>query len=76
MEGRRTCIMCGRPFPEGQGVVLSRGGLILEFHSGRCAYKFFKLMFDRLDYQCLTVARDIAGELAKAREARSRTKKI
>ncbi|MEM0340375.1 MAG: hypothetical protein QXN05_02625 [Acidilobaceae archaeon] len=69
MSDKRKCLMCGRVFPEGQGVIISRGGLILEFHSSRCAYKFFKIFFERLDYQCLTVARDLAGELAK-REAK------
>ncbi|MEM4512226.1 MAG: hypothetical protein QXK97_02875 [Acidilobaceae archaeon] len=64
-------MVCGRPFPEGQGVVLARGGFTLEFHSSRCAYRFFKLLFERLDYSCLAVARDLAGEFAKSRASRS-----
>jgi len=63
--------MCGRPFPEGQGVLISRGGLTFTFHSGRCAYRFLKLLFERVDERCvLDVARSLASELEEVLELR------
>ncbi|MEM0491125.1 MAG: hypothetical protein QXR02_05170 [Acidilobaceae archaeon] len=76
VESRYKCIVCGRVFPEGQGVIVSRGGLTLTFHSGRCAYKFFKLWFERVDLQCLAIARDIMREYEKIIDARKPVKKI
>lgn len=71
MSRRFKCIMCGRLFPEGQGVLISRGGLTLTFHSGRCAYRFLKLLFERADERCvLDAARSLASELEKVLELR------
>ncbi len=45
---RYKCIMCGRIFPEGQGIVITYGKTILSFHSNRCASKFFRLLLERV----------------------------
>jgi large subunit ribosomal protein L24e len=70
--GRRfKCVVCGRLFPEGQGVFIGRGGLTLTFHSSRCAYKFLKLLFERADERCvLDTARGLALELERVVELR------
>ncbi len=70
--GRKfKCVICGRPFPEGQGVIVSRGGLTLTFHSSRCAYKFFKLFMERLDEKHFAdIARSLVSELEKMLEYR------
>jgi len=71
------CVTCGRPFPEGQGVIVSRGGLTLAFHSGRCAYRFFKLLFERVEERCVVgAARELVSELEKAQESRRARKRI
>ncbi len=50
MAGRRlTCIVCGRRFPEGQGVVMEIGGVRLEFHSKACALKFMRSFVEHLE---------------------------
>ncbi|MEM3926001.1 MAG: hypothetical protein QXU13_00195 [Desulfurococcaceae archaeon] len=44
----RRCIVCGRNFPEGQGIVLKIAEISLEFHSSRCFSKFAKNLFERV----------------------------
>jgi large subunit ribosomal protein L24e len=44
-----TCIVCGRVFPEGQGIVIRRAGVELAFHSKACLAKFFRLFVEKLD---------------------------
>ncbi len=71
MNREFKCITCGRRFPEGQGVMISRGSLTLTFHSSRCAYKFFKLLLERVDERCfMDTARDLISELEKSLELR------
>ncbi len=71
MSVKLKCVTCGRPFPRGQGVVLSKGGLTLTFHSSRCAYRFFKLLLDRIDERCFVdVAKGLASELERVLEER------
>ncbi|MCY0868752.1 MAG: hypothetical protein OWQ48_05960 [Desulfurococcus sp.] len=48
VERRHKCSVCGRVFPEGQGIVLRKGSVVLEFHSSRCASKFFKTLLERM----------------------------
>jgi large subunit ribosomal protein L24e len=73
-----TCIVCGRKFPEGQGIIIEKAGIVLHFHSRRCATKFLKLLIERLDD---STARKVLGELIKeleeARRARAeRARKV
>jgi YHS domain-containing protein len=42
MTEKHECIVCGRIFPEGQGVKLVIKGNDYYFHSKACAYKFLK----------------------------------
>lgn len=42
------CIICGRKFPEGQGIVIKYGSLELRFHSNRCASKFLRQLLERV----------------------------
>ncbi len=51
---KRRCIICGKMFPEGQGIVITRGRIALYFHSKRCAVKFLrKLIEETTDTACL-----------------------
>lgn len=59
---KHVCITCGRPFPEGQGIILNIGGEILEFHSSKCFAKFAKELFERMPPE------EIRGYVRKVRE--------
>lgn len=48
MKKKLECIVCGRIFYQGQGIVLSVGKYTLTFHSKNCAMKFFKTLLPRL----------------------------
>lgn len=52
-ERSYACIVCGRKFPEGQGIVLSRGGVTLHFHSSRCAAKFLRRLIENSSDSCI-----------------------
>lgn len=49
MTDKFTCIVCGRTFPKGQGVIIEIGKTTLYFHSTKCATKFFKLLIERIE---------------------------
>ncbi len=53
-----TCLVCGRKFPEGQGIILEKAGRIVHLHSRRCAYKFLRLVLERIDDGCAKPAID------------------
>ncbi len=48
MKKKYKCIICGRIFPEGQGIVINYGKVTLTFHSSRCAAKFLKQLLERI----------------------------
>jgi cell division FtsZ-interacting protein ZapD len=74
---RYTCLVCSRVFPQGQGVVIERGGIVLPFHSKTCAVKFFKLLVERLDEaEFKKVVRELVKELEEARKLRVKAKTI
>jgi len=52
-RGKLRCMVCGRVFPQGQGIVIVKGGRTLHFHSKRCAYRFFKLLLDMVEDDCI-----------------------
>ncbi len=62
-----TCLVCGRVFYEGQGIVIRRGGLELAFHSSRCAAKFLRLLLERSEEGCVEdTAKRVSRELEEA----------
>ena len=52
------CIVCGRKFPEGQGIVIVKAGRYLYFHSNRCASRFFRHLLEVVDDGCIRGALD------------------
>lgn len=47
MKKVRICTVCGKPFPQGQGVVIVVDErLQLNFHSNRCASKFLRRLVE------------------------------
>ena len=72
------CIVCGRRFPEGQGIVLYKAGIPLYFHSRKCATAFLRALLDNLEDSCAKPAiEETVREFKRALEARrERTKKV
>ncbi|MEM1619857.1 MAG: hypothetical protein QXU97_01420 [Fervidicoccaceae archaeon] len=71
MSDAKRCVVCGRAFSEGQGVIIMRGGLRLHFHSAKCAAKFFKIvMLEAPDVSC--VERQIQKTIADLEKSRER----
>ncbi len=72
------CIVCGRKFPEGQGIILSRAGVVVHLHSSRCAAKFLRLLIERLDEgEARRAISELRDELARAlEEKRKRVAKV
>ncbi len=76
-RAKLECIVCGRKFPEGQGIVIERAGVRLVFHSKACLAKFFRMFVERLDEHAFKLAvRELVKELEEARKAREKSKKI
>lgn len=73
---RHTCIVCGRSFPEGQGVVIRTRDRVLTFHSKSCAVKFFRHYMDLVDPQCLDKYVDKIVEEFRALREKTVRKKI
>ncbi|MCD6428750.1 MAG: hypothetical protein J7L12_03945 [Desulfurococcales archaeon] len=79
MTEKLTCIVCGRKFPRGQGVIFTIEGKEYVFHSKKCAIKFIRRVIEELDKSALKSAFDkVSSEFEKELElAKERvTKKI
>mgnify|MGYP000389059615 CR=1 FL=1 len=48
MKKMLECIVCGRRFPEGQGIKIDVGDRVLVFHSKSCTLKFMRILLERL----------------------------
>ncbi len=73
------CIICGRKFPEGQGIIIDYDGVLLAFHSSRCAAKFLKQLLERVPPEELKgyIKRLVEEDLEAVRARRKlREKKI
>ncbi|MCE4617174.1 MAG: hypothetical protein F7C32_01120 [Desulfurococcales archaeon] len=71
------CSVCGRKFPVGQGIVVSKAGITLYFHSNRCASKFLRLFLERMgEEEARRVLRELLEELSKALEEKRKEKTI
>ncbi len=70
MTDKFTCIVCGRKFPKGQGVVIELGKTTLIFHSTKCATKFFRLLTERIEDKSLIekTAKELIYELEEIRK--------
>lgn len=61
-SNKHKCIVCGRVFPEGQGIILDIGDEVLEFHSAKCFSKFTKRLFEKIPID------EIKGYVKRVRE--------
>jgi len=78
MVAANRCLVCGRPFPEGQGIVVKRGKIYLSFHSSRCAAKFLRmLVMDSEEIGCLEgLISRLVEELERALKSSVAEKKL
>ncbi|MEW9491610.1 MAG: hypothetical protein TQ35_0005330 [Candidatus Aramenus sulfurataquae] len=77
MRQKFLCLVCGRSFYEGQGVVITIADRKLEFHSKACAYKFFKNVLENADKDCISSAvKDVYKKFSESLEKRKIEKKI
>ncbi len=68
---RLECLVCGRKFPKGQGVVLRVKGRDYAFHSKVCALKFLRRVLEEIDENVLDPAfRRVAEEFREELEER------
>jgi len=49
LSEKYVCIVCGRKFPKGQGIVLVIDGKVYPFHSKACALKFLRRFLEEVD---------------------------
>ncbi|AWR95029.1 hypothetical protein [Acidianus brierleyi] len=54
MEQKHVCLVCGKSFTEGQGIILTIADRKLEFHSKSCAYKFLKEVIMNSEKDCIS----------------------
>ncbi len=80
MPGKKhVCIVCGKAFPEGQGIVLTLGDYTLTFHSKACALKFFNALLHKISFDLIRSAVEDTVEEFKSRlreEFKRKAKKI
>lgn len=73
---RYLCVVCGRVFPRGQGVVIRVEDRELVFHSSKCVARFYKMLVDRGSKEVISesirLARELENILEKKREATSK----
>jgi large subunit ribosomal protein L24e len=73
----RICVVCGKKFPDGQGIVIHKDDIILEFHSSKCASKFFKRLLEEApDISCIKNTIKQLLEEYKTINEKKREKKI
>ncbi|BAF34739.1 hypothetical protein APE_0601a [Aeropyrum pernix K1] len=71
------CIVCGRFFHEGQGIIIKIPGGLLEFHSSRCAQRFLRMLLEERGSECvareaLELARGLRSSLERLEEGRAK----
>jgi hypothetical protein len=62
VKGKYRCVVCGRVFPEGQGIILRVDDDVIPLHSSKCATKFLRGVVERLEP---SVARGIIKDVKK-----------
>ncbi|MEO3994070.1 MAG: hypothetical protein QN229_07195 [Desulfurococcaceae archaeon TW002] len=77
MSEKLVCVVCGRKFSVGQGILISFGKSTYNFHSKTCALKFVKKILENLEPSELEKTADkVAEEYSKIlKEKAERTAK-
>ncbi len=69
VKERYECIVCGRKFPKGQGIVISIGEKLYTFHSKGCALKFLRRVIEEIELSHVIKAFEkVSDEFKKEQE--------
>jgi len=72
---RFKCCICGKVFPEGQGIVIRLAGGVVAFHSSKCAARFLRLLLDAGSKEVVSAALRLAREL-ESRQAQIQERRV
>ncbi len=76
MRNRLECIVCGKKFPVGQGIVINIEGRQYTFHSKKCALKFLRRALEEFDKSALIKVFDkISKEFYEERKSKEELRK-
>ncbi len=70
------CSVCGKVFPEGQGIVMKFRDRDLFFHKRTCAVRFLRELIPLLQKDCSSPVERVLESFSKAIEERRKEKKI
>jgi len=70
------CSVCGKVFPEGQGIVIRFRDRDLVFHKRACAVKFLRELLPLLQQNCGDAVERVLEGFSRAIEERRREKRI
>jgi len=70
------CSVCGKVFPEGQGIVIRAGGRDLVFHKKTCAARFLRELLPLLGGECGGAIDSVLKSFERSIEERRREKRI
>jgi ribosomal protein L24E len=71
VKGKYRCVVCGRVFPEGQGIILRVDDDVIPLHSSKCATKFLRSVVERLEPSIVRgVIKDVKKEFHELLEKR------
>lgn len=73
---KHRCTVCGRIFPDGQGIVIEANEGEIAFHSSKCAARFLRMLLDRGHKEVLSASLRLARELEELlKEKQEKTSK-
>jgi ribosomal protein L24E len=71
VKGKYRCVVCGRVFPEGQGIILRVDDDAIPLHSSKCATKFLRSVVERLEPSIVRgIIKDVKKEFHELLEKR------
>ncbi len=70
------CSICGKVFPEGQGIYVKIRDKEIFFHKRTCATKFLRELLPLLGQECMAPVETVLNNFSKAVEERRREKRL
>lgn len=70
------CSVCGKVFPEGQGILIDVGGRRLVFHKKTCATKFLRELLLSMGPECYNSIDRVLEIFSRSVEERARPKRM
>ncbi|HWQ17578.1 MAG TPA: hypothetical protein VNL13_07090 [Sulfolobales archaeon] len=70
------CSVCGKVFPEGQGIYIKVRNREIFFHKKTCATKFLRELLPLLSQECMGAVESVLDGFSKAIEEKKREKRL